>query len=405
MRRTLLLVLILCIAAFIGPAELVAQENPALAELPWWLRVVYFIVALPYTLWLVFVEGGRMHLLPAPLLGMALILWSFREWSRQKFWTPRLVHIMAVLALATIILINVDWVMAGGEMWTQRYVVIAVFGIFPYVAYLVFLGPKFLGRRRAPTARAAEPDAGWASPPVPRPERSMTPFYIGVGVILVLGLGVVGSAMRSAASSGPASTPRPDLAPLRTPEALVERARGVEIGDPDAPLTIVEFGDFQCPACGAFALRFKPELESTFVETGRARFVFIDLPLVSMHGNAFLAARAARCAEDQGAFWAYHDELFRNQDAWSDLASPYATFGEYAAAIGIDVADFGACLASQRHTAVVEANAELASKLNINSTPSIIVIPETGDPRRAENYRFATIAAAVAEATEAPAGN
>ena len=402
MRGTLLLAL--WIGALIGPEQLAAQESPILAEGPWWMRVLYFIVALPYTLYLVFVDGERLHLLPAPLIGTWIVVRSFREWWRQSFWTPGLVHLMAVLALSTIILINIDWVMNGGEMWTQRYVVIALFGIFPYVVYLVFQGPRLLGRRRAPASGQARGDTDPASPLARRPTRGLTPFYTGAAAVVALGVGTLGAALRGE-SSGTASVARPELAPLRDPLSVVPTARGVEVGDPDAPFTIVEFGDYQCPACAAFALRFKPSIDSTFVETGQARLVFFDLPLVSRHPNAFLAARAGRCAEDQHRFWEFHEEILDNQGEWSDLAVPHATFAQYASTAGLDVAAFRECLASDRHTDLVQANAELAKKLGIDSTPSIIVIPPTGDPRKPRNYQFNTIAAAVEEARAADARN
>lgn len=401
MIRTLLLVL--WIGAWIGPEQLAAQESPILAEGPWWMRVVYFIVALPYTLYLIFVDGQRMHLLPAPLIAAWFTVRSFPEWRRQRFWTPPLVHVMAALALATIILINVDWVMNGGEMVTQRYVVIALFGIFPYIVYLVFQGPKVLGRRHAP-ARPVADDADWDTAPAPPRKRSMVRFYVGVAGIALVGVGLVGTVVLTNAARL-ASYRRPQLAPLRAPQSVIPAARGVEMGDPEAPLTIIEFVDFQCPACGAFALRHKPEVERALVETGQARFVFFDLPITSMHANAFLAARAARCAEDQGRFWDYHDEIFRNQEAWSALSAPHGAFAEYAEAVGLDVTDFSACLASDRHADVVRANYDLGTRLGINSTPYIVVIAESGDPRRARDYEFTTIAAAVEEARVGSAGS
>lgn len=142
------------IAVLVTPVAVGAQDATDMAAIerieswPAWARVLFGIASVPYTLFKIFMEGERLYLLPAPLLAIWYCLWSFREWRRQRFWTPRIIHVMAVLALATIILINVDWVMAGGEMWTQRYVVIAAFGLFPYAAYLVFSGPKVVGRRR-----------------------------------------------------------------------------------------------------------------------------------------------------------------------------------------------------------------------------------------------------------------
>ena len=126
------------------------------------------------------------------------------------------------------------------------------------------------------------------------------------------------------------------------------------------PVQIVEFGDYQCPACGAFANLEKPRVEEAYVESGKAQFVFYDFPLTDMHPNAFVAARAARCAADQEMFWEYHDNLFRNQTIWSPLSNPTSTFVEYAETLGLDGGDFGACLRSDRHADVVSANMQLA---------------------------------------------
>ena len=158
-KRSLVIGLVAALAVTLGLAfvatPLPAQEATAVPppDGPWWWRIFVFVVSLPWTLYRVFVEGERMYLLPAPLLGTAACIWSFLEWRRQRFWTPRIIHVMAALGLLTIIAINVSWVMAGGTMWTQRYVVIAIFGLFPYIAYLLFLGPKYLGRKRAPAWR------------------------------------------------------------------------------------------------------------------------------------------------------------------------------------------------------------------------------------------------------------
>lgn len=209
----------------------------------------HFLAGRPYTLYMIFAEGERMHLLPTPLLGAAACLWSFLEWRRQRFWTPRLVHIMAGLALATIILINIDWVLSGGEMWLQRYVVIAIFGLFPYVAYLLFLGPRYLGRRHAPrsaqdplpgglTAAGVSPTRGSRAPARTRMTRVY--LYAGAAAVVVV---VAASAMGS--GSAAVSTPEPTAAydGLRNPELVSPGARGIVYGDPDAPVTIVEFGE------------------------------------------------------------------------------------------------------------------------------------------------------------------
>src|SRR5947207_13176187 len=93
-------------------------------------------------------------------------------------------------------------------------------------------------------------------------------------------------------------------------------------GRPDAPVTVYEMSDFQCPYCRAFALGTLPLLEREYVQTGKVRFVYINLPLPDVHKNASAAAEAALCAARQQRFWPMHDWLFGHQGEWAPLASP-----------------------------------------------------------------------------------
>ncbi len=181
-------------------------------------------------------------------------------------------------------------------------------------------------------------------------------------------------------------------------------ARGVTKGDPEAPVTIVEFGDYQCPACGAFAMQVKAQMELTLVETGQAKFVFYDFPLVSTHANAFLAARAARCAEDQDMFWEYHDELFRQQARWSGEVNAAGSFTDYAGDVGLDTGAFSACLNSDRHADVVTANMQLGQRMGVNSTPTILV-NNGRQTRRAPSFDLPSIQAAIDAVNSAPGSN
>src|SRR3989442_11886669 len=101
-------------------------------------------------------------------------------------------------------------------------------------------------------------------------------------------------------------------------DALAARTKG----RPGAPVTVYEMSDFQCPYCRAFALATLPLLEREYVTTGKVRFVYINLPLPSLHANATAAAEAALCAARQHKFWPMHDLLFRHQDGWAKLADP-----------------------------------------------------------------------------------
>jgi protein-disulfide isomerase len=213
----------------------------------------------------------------------------------------------------------------------------------------------------------------------PVPE-SMTGFYWLLGVVAMLGIGVVGYAVVSRSEDSTVSQPI-GVVGLEDPGTLMSLARGVEKGNAQAPITIIEFADFQCPVCAEFERLVKPFIEAEFVNTGRARFVFYDFPL-SIHPNAFLAARAARCAEDQGKFWEYHDNLFQNQSEWSPIPSPAGMFEDYAALVGLERSAFGSCLRSDRHADVVTANMALATQLQVPGTPTILVAQGRGVGRR-----------------------
>ena len=203
-------------------------------------------------------------------------------------------------------------------------------------------------------------------------------FYWVLGATAViaagaLGWSAVGGGLSSAATEPILSIVQGEIEDIGW---LVETATGVERGNPDAPITILEFGDFQCPACQQFATFVKPQIDLTYVDQGVARFVFHDFPLVSGHFHAFLAARGARCALDQGDqyFWPFHDQLFSRQTMWAGSQNaPMGAFRDYAAAIGLDVDDFASCLDSDRHAEVVSANMRLGMELGVSGTPTIFV--------------------------------
>ena len=203
-------------------------------------------------------------------------------------------------------------------------------------------------------------------------------FYWVLGATAVIAVGAlvwtnVGGGLRSAATQPILSIVEGQIEDL---EWLVETASGVERGDPNAPITILEFGDFQCPACQQFATFVKPQIDLSYVEQGLARFVFHDYPLVAGHPHAFLASRAARCALDQGDqyFWPFHDQLFSHQSTWAmSSGPPMGDFEDYAGTLGLDRDDFANCLDSDRHAEVVSANMRLGMELGVSGTPTIFV--------------------------------
>jgi protein-disulfide isomerase len=203
-------------------------------------------------------------------------------------------------------------------------------------------------------------------------------FYWVLGATAVIAVGAVGWSATGGGMSSAATQPVLSIVEgeIEDLQALVAMATGVERGDPDAPITIMEFGDFQCPACQQFATFIKPQVDLNYVEQGVARFVFHDYPLTAGHPHAFFAARAARCAFDQGEenFWPFHDQLFSHQATWAMSQNPpINAFESYASAIGLDERPFTSCLESDRHADVVSANMRLGMELGVSGTPTIFV--------------------------------
>ena len=139
------------------------------------------------------------------------------------------------------------------------------------------------------------------------------------------------------------------------------------LGAADAPVTVIEFTDLQCPYCARFALTTWPQLRERYVDSGKVQFVSRDLPL-SFHPYALPAAVASRCAGDQGHYWEYREALFRGQ---AQLANaPYAAL---AGRMSMDVARFEACRADPAIAAAVRDDAALASRNGIASTPTFVI--------------------------------
>jgi protein-disulfide isomerase len=151
------------------------------------------------------------------------------------------------------------------------------------------------------------------------------------------------------------------------------QARGVSVGREDAPVVIYEFADFQCPACAQFAAVATPHIKQRHVEAGTVRYVHYDFPLMQIHPHAFLAARAGRCAEEQGRFWEYHDVLYQQQQNWSREENIVPLLVAYSQPVGADTEAFESCLRSDRHAREVTLNMRLGESLNVPGTPTLFI--------------------------------
>ncbi len=139
------------------------------------------------------------------------------------------------------------------------------------------------------------------------------------------------------------------------------------LGADDAPVTLVEFTDYQCPYCSRFFTTTLPGIKEEYIDTGKVRLVVKDLPL-AMHANARSAAVAAHCAGEQDQFWAMHDSLFVNNRQLKD-----EHLVQYAQDIGLDSESFQECLSSDRHDTMINADVAEANGQGITGTPTFIV--------------------------------
>ena len=172
-----------------------------------------------------------------------------------------------------------------------------------------------------------------------------------------------------------AAAPAPG--PVGIVDTVIETAGAASKGSADAKVTIVEFSDYECPFCARYVRDTLPQIARDYVDTGKVRYVFRNLPLESINKNAFKAAVAAGCAGDQGKGWAMHDQLFANQTA---LDAP-ALIG-HGKAIGLDAARFEQCLSSDAAAPRVRQDQADAQKAGASSTPTFFVAVTTpGDSK------------------------
>ena len=145
------------------------------------------------------------------------------------------------------------------------------------------------------------------------------------------------------------------------------------IGNPNAPVTIIEFSDFECPFCGRFFEQTLPTLKQKYIDTGKVKIIYRDFPL-SFHPNAQKAAEAGECADEQGKFVEMHDAIFANQQAIS-VTELKAT----AVTLGLDSAQFDACVDTGKYAAEVQADEAAGAIAGVSGTPSFFIgTPEKG---------------------------
>lgn len=141
-------------------------------------------------------------------------------------------------------------------------------------------------------------------------------------------------------------------------------------GQEEGVITLTEYADFQCPACGGF-FPIISQVKEQFKD--QIRFEFKHFPLVQIHPNATAAHRAAQAASNQGKFWEMHDRLFEQQQSWSQSNNPATVFQEYAQDLGLDMEQYNAEVGSSETLAVINADIALARDNDVSSTPTFFL--------------------------------
>ncbi len=195
---------------------------------------------------------------------------------------------------------------------------------------------------------------------------SLKPFYIMLGVIVVVGAALIARQMLGGGS------PHLTLAPTAGGPPIPIGPRGVVMGSDTAKVEITEFADFECPWCARFAVMSLPDLRRDLVATGKARWRFVHFPLEG-HTDSPYAHLAAACANQQGQFWQMSDQIYNNQSDWVGAGNIPKQLRALAQRANLDMAKYDDCVKNQSAWPQVQADHALGDSLGINSTPSFMV--------------------------------
>jgi protein-disulfide isomerase len=144
------------------------------------------------------------------------------------------------------------------------------------------------------------------------------------------------------------------------------------IGDPNAPITIVEFGDYQCFYCNKFFHETEAQIHENYVNTGKVKMIFKDFIIIGQ--DSVTAAHAAHCANEQGKFWEYHDTLYNNWNGENNGWASAENQLRFAQGVGLNMTKFSECTASNKYRELIQSSTEDAQTLGLTGTPGFFVI-------------------------------
>jgi protein-disulfide isomerase len=210
---------------------------------------------------------------------------------------------------------------------------------------------------------------------------SQLQIYVGVLIgVAIIGIGTIYYLKQNPSNGISGAAAQAAYDSLQANYAKAGPAKPYVMGDSTAPVVIEEFGDYECPVCGAYATITEPDVKQRIIQTGLAYYKYYDFPL-PMHHNTQLASNAAACADEQGKFWQMHDQLFAQQDKWGlnpDGVSqvtdnPKPVFMSIASSIGLNMDQFEQCFDARKYQSRVDANAAEGFRRSVNQTPTFFI--------------------------------
>ena len=167
-------------------------------------------------------------------------------------------------------------------------------------------------------------------------------------------------------------------------------------GSDDAPITIIEFGDYQCPKCDQWFQNEKPAIKSDYIDTNKAKLYFVDFPFLGEDSNS--SANASYCADDQGKFWEYHATLYNNQGGINEGWANTDALKQFADDVGLDADEFTDCLDSNKHAERVSYNKQVGASQGVEGTPVFVIVDSEGNTERIDGPQSSAIFAEVIDA-------
>lgn len=215
--------------------------------------------------------------------------------------------------------------------------------------------------------------------------RTISKETIVIGTISVLFIGLMGWLIWRSPAISPAT--------MVSDQSLLANATSHMTGSADAKVTMVEFGDYQCPACAQVYPQIR-QLVDKYKSDPEFNFVFRNFPL-PQHANAQASAQAAEAAGAQGKFWEMNHMLYERQSEWDEVADPTTLFVSYAKTLGLDTARFEAEVKAKKYASVITSDLNDGNRAGVNATPTVYI-----NGKKVLDYNASALEAAVKKALE-----